>query len=159
VAPDLMALHLALRALPESADVVVDSSLSMFWGLQASGGEDQERYVRVGRSRHYVGICKRRGRALSLLTFATLMLEEYIVCVLRRAETVIRAPRGITTALVEGGLATDKAIPVSNGISTDLLDAIVHGTAGKVENRRPVAYAGGIGYNQHSGGCWKPPRC
>jgi colanic acid biosynthesis glycosyl transferase WcaI len=86
------------------------------------------------------------------MIFAARMLERYILSALRRADLVIGASRGIRTALVEEGVDPDKAITVPNGISTELLEAIMEGTAGKVENLRPVvAYAGLIGYNQDLG--------
>jgi glycosyltransferase involved in cell wall biosynthesis len=98
------------------------------------------------------GYAKEVAGTSPTMIFAARMLERYILSALRRADLVIGASRGITTVVVEGGVDHDKAITVPNGISTDLLEAIMQGTAGKVENRRPVvAYAGLIGYNQDLG--------
>ena len=149
----IMTLRLALRALPESVDILLTSSPSMFLGPAG---------LAVARAKNAKFACDIRdvtwGYAKDVagtsptMIFAARMLERYILSALRRADLVIGASRGITTVVVEGGVDHDKAITVPNGISTDLLEAIMQGTAGKVENRRPVvAYAGLIGYNQDLG--------
>jgi colanic acid biosynthesis glycosyl transferase WcaI len=149
----IMTLRLALRALPESVDILLTSSPSMFLGPAG---------LAVARAKNAKFACDIRdvtwGYAKEVagtsptMIFAARMLERYILSALRRADLVIGASRGITTVVVEGGVDHDKAITVPNGISTDLLEAIMQGTAGKVENRRPVvAYAGLIGYNQDLG--------
>jgi glycosyltransferase involved in cell wall biosynthesis len=149
----LMALRLALRALPESADIVVTSSPSMFLGpvglavarIRNAAFVWDVRDITWGYARDVAG-------PSPVMTFATRMLEKYIIYALRRADLVIGASRGISSVVVEGGVIPAKTITVPNGISTDLLGAIVQGMAGKVENRRPVvAYAGVIGYNQNLG--------
>jgi colanic acid biosynthesis glycosyl transferase WcaI len=149
----LMTLRLALRALPESADIVVTSSPSMFLGpvglavarIRNAAFVWDVRDITWGYARDVAG-------SSPVMTFATRMLEKYIIYALRRADLVIGASRGITTVVVESGVTPAKTITVPNGISSDLLGAIVQGMAGKVENRRPmVAYAGVIGYNQNLG--------
>jgi colanic acid biosynthesis glycosyl transferase WcaI len=149
----LMALRLALRALPEPADIVVTSSPSMFLGpvcLALARARKAKfawdvRDVTWGYARDVAGPSLVR-------TFAARVLERYILYALRRADLVVGASRGITRLLVEGGVEPGKTVTVPNGISTDMLGDIVQRTAGKVENRRPiVAYAGLIGYNQGLG--------
>jgi colanic acid biosynthesis glycosyl transferase WcaI len=149
----LMALRLALRALPESVDILVTSSPSMFLGPAglAVARAKNAKFAWDVRDITW-GYAKDVAGSSPTMIFAARMLERYILSALRRADLVIGASRGITTVLVEGGVDPDKAITVPNGISTDLLEAIMQGTAGKVENRRPVvAYAGLIGYNQDLG--------
>jgi colanic acid biosynthesis glycosyl transferase WcaI len=149
----LMALRLALRALPESGDILVTSSPSMFLGpvCLAVARAKNAKFAWDVRDITW-GYAKDVAGSSRAMIFAARMLERYILSALRRADLVIGASRGITTVLVEGGVDPDRAITVPNGISTELLEAIVQGTAGKVENRRPVvAYAGLIGYNQDLG--------
>ena len=149
----LMALRLALRALPESVDILVTSSPSMFLGPAglAVARAKNAKFAWDVRDITWEYAKDVAGSSPTMI-FAARMLERYILSALRRADLVIGASRGITTVLVEGGVDPDKAITVPNGISTDLLEAIMQGTAGKVENRRPVvAYAGLIGYNQDLG--------
>src|SRR5215211_1036519 len=149
----VMALRLALRALPESADILVTSSPSMFLGpvglalarIKKAKFVWDVRDITWGYAKDVAGRSRR-------LTFAARMLEKYMIYALRRADLVVGASQGITSMLLESGVEIGRAITVPNGISTDLLDAIVQGTAGEVENRRPVvAYAGVIGYNQNLG--------
>ncbi len=149
----VMALRLALRALPESADIVVTSSPSMFLGPVGLAVAKVKNAAFVWDIRDITwGYARDVAGHSPVMTFATRMLEKYILYALRRADLVIGASRGITTVVVEGGVTPAKTITVPNGISTDLLGAIVQGTAGKIENRRPVvAYAGVIGYNQNLG--------
>jgi colanic acid biosynthesis glycosyl transferase WcaI len=146
----LMAIRLALQALPESADIVVTSSPSMFLGpvgLVVAKAKDARfvwdvRDVTWGYARDVVG----SSRAM---VFATRLLEKYILYALRRADLVVGVSPGITRVLVAGGVESGRTITVPNGISTDLLDAIVKRTATKVENQRPlITYAGAIGYAQ-----------
>ena len=147
----LMAIRLAFRALPEPVDILVTSSPSMFLGPVglAVARVKNAKFVWDVRDITW-GYAKDVAGTSPLMTFATRMLEKYILYALRRADLVVGASHGITTVLVEGGVAPNKAITVPNGISTELLDAIVKKTAGKVENRRPmVSYAGVIGYNQN----------
>jgi colanic acid biosynthesis glycosyl transferase WcaI len=149
----VMALLLALRALPESADILVTSSPSMFLGpvglavarIKKAKFVWDIRDITWGYAKDVAGRSRR-------LTFAARMLEKYMLYALRRADLVVGASQGITELLLEGGVEIGRMIMVPNGISTDLLDAIVQGAAGEVENRRPVlAYAGVIGYNQNLG--------
>jgi len=149
----LMALRLALRTLPESIDILLTSSPSMFLGpvgLTVARANNAKfawdvRDITWGYAKDVAG-------SSPTMIFAARMLERYILSALRRADLVIGASRGITRVLVESGVDPDRAITVPNGISTDLLEAVMQGTAGKVENRRPVvAYAGLIGYNQDLG--------
>jgi len=149
----VMALRLGLRVLPEPVDILVTSSPSMFLGpvglavarIKRAAFVWDIRDITWGYARDVAGRSRR-------LAFAARVLERYMLYTLRRADLVIGASRGITGVLVEGGVETGRAITVPNGISTDLLDAIVQGTAGEVENRRPVVtYAGVIGYNQNLG--------
>jgi len=149
----VMALLLALRALPESADILVTSSPSMFLGpvglavarIKKAKFVWDIRDITWGYAKDVAGRSRR-------LTFAARMLEKYMLYALRRADLVVGASQGITELLLEGGVEIGRMITVPNGISTDLLDAIVQGAAGEVENRRPVvAYAGVIGYNQNLG--------
>jgi colanic acid biosynthesis glycosyl transferase WcaI len=149
----IMTLRLALRALPESVDILLTSSPSMFLGPAglAVARVKNAKFAWDVRDITW-GYAKDVAGSSPTMIFAARMLERYILSALRRADLVIGASRGITTVLVEGGVDPDKAITVPNGISTDLLEAIMQGTAGKVENRRPVvAYAGLIGYNQDLG--------
>ena len=148
----LMALRLALRALSEPVDILVTSSPSMFLGpvslafarLRNAKFVWDVRDITWGYARDVAG-------SSPVMTFATRILEKYILYALRRADLVIGASRGITRTLVESGVEPAKTITVLNGISTELLEAIVR-TSGRVENRRPVvAYAGLIGYNQNLG--------
>jgi colanic acid biosynthesis glycosyl transferase WcaI len=146
----LMAVRLALRALPEHIDILVTSSPSMFLGPVglAVARARNARFVWDIRDITW-RYAREVGERSLVMTFGARMLERYIYYVLRRADLVIGASYGITRALVESGVESDKTITVPNGISTDLLRDIVHGTAGKVENMRPVVtYAGLIGYNQ-----------
>jgi colanic acid biosynthesis glycosyl transferase WcaI len=149
----LMALRLALRALPGSVDILVTSSPSMFLGPVglATARAKNAKFAWDVRDITW-GYAKDVAGSSPTMIFAARMLERYILSALRRADLVIGASRGIRTALVEEGVDPDKAITVPNGISTELLEAIMEGTAGKVENLRPVvAYAGLIGYNQDLG--------
>ena len=149
----VMALRLALRALPESADILVTSSPSMFLGPMglAVARAGNAKFVWDVRDITW-GYAKDVAGPSPIMTLATRMLEKYILYALRRADLVIGASHGITRVLVEGGVEPGNAITIPNGISTDLLDAIVQATVGDVENRRPVvAYAGVIGYNQDLG--------
>jgi colanic acid biosynthesis glycosyl transferase WcaI len=149
----VMALRLALRALPESADILVTSSPSMFLGPVGLAVARIKRATFVWDIRDITwGYAKDMAGRSRRLTFAASMLEKYMLFALRRSDLVVGASEGIIRVLVEGGVEIDRVITVPNGISTDLLDAIVQGTAGEAENRRPVvAYAGVIGYNQNLG--------
>lgn len=149
----LMALRLALRALPQSIDILVTSSPSMFLGpvgLAAARARSAKfvwdvRDITWGYARDFAG-------SSPAMLLATRMLEKYILFALRQADLVIGASPGITKVLVESGVEPGRTITVPNGISTDLLDDIVQRTAKKAENHRPVvAYAGLIGYNQGLG--------
>jgi glycosyltransferase involved in cell wall biosynthesis len=149
----LMALRLALRALPDSADIVVTSSPSMFLGpvTMVVARAKKARFVWDVRDITW-GYAKDVAGSSPTMIFATGILERYVLHALRRADLVIGASRGITRVLVDGGVKPERTITVPNGISTDLLETIVQSTSGKVENRRPVvAYAGVIGYNQDLG--------
>jgi colanic acid biosynthesis glycosyl transferase WcaI len=148
----LMALRLALRTLPEPVDILVTSSPSMFLGpvgLAVARSKNAKfvwdvRDITWGYARDVAG-------SSPVMTLATRILEKYILYALRRADLVIGASRGITQTLVECGVEPGRTTTVLNGISTELLEAIVR-TSGRVENRRPVvAYAGLIGYNQNLG--------
>lgn len=149
----LMAIRLALRALHESMDILVTSSPSMFLGPAALAVARAKNAKLVWDVRDITwGYARDVAKSSRLRTVAARLLEAYMFFALRRADLVVGASDGITRVLVEGGVEVGKAITVPNGISTDLLDAIVQGTAGKMENRRPVvAYAGVIGYNQGCG--------
>jgi colanic acid biosynthesis glycosyl transferase WcaI len=153
VREQVMALRLALRALPESADILVISSPSMFLGPVGLAVARMKGAKFVWDVRDITwGYAKDVARASRKLTFAARMQEKYMLYALRRTDLVIGASQGITDVLVESGVEIDRAVTVPNGISTDLLDTIVQGTAGKVDNRRPmVVYAGVIGYNQDLG--------
>jgi glycosyltransferase involved in cell wall biosynthesis len=149
----LMALRLALRVLPESADILVTSSPSMFLGpvgLAVARAKKAKfawdvRDITWGYARDVAG-------PSPVMTFATRLLEKYILFALRRADLVVGASQGITRMLIDSGVDAGRTITVANGISADLLGDIVQRTAGKVKNRRPVvAYAGVIGYNQNLG--------
>src|SRR5215212_2963935 len=148
----LMALRLALQALHESMDILVTSSPSMFLGPAALAVARAKNAKLVWDVRDITwGYARDVAKSSRLRTVAARLLEAYMFFALRRADLVVGASDGITKVLVEGGVEAGKAITVPNGISTDLLDAIVQGTAEKMENRRPVvAYAGVIGYNQGS---------
>ena len=149
----LMALRLALRALPEPVDILVTSSPSMFLGPVglAVARARNAKFVWDVRDITW-GYAKDVAGPSPTMAFAARMLERYVSYALRRADLVVGASHGITRVLVEGGVEPDKAITVPNGISTDLLGEIVQRTADKVEKRRPiVAYAGVIGYNQGLG--------
>ena len=149
----VMALRLALRALPEPADIVVTSSPSMFLGPVGLAVARIKKATFVWDIRDITwGYAKDVAGRSRRLTFAARMLEKYMLHTLRRADLIVGASQGITRVLLEGGVESGRAITVPNGISTDLLDAIVQGAAGEAENRRPVvAYAGVIGYNQSLG--------
>ena len=149
----LMAFRLALRTLPESIDILVTSSPSMFLGpvgLAVARAKNAKfvwdvRDITWGYARDIAGTS-------SAMVFAARMLERYILYTLRRADLVVGASSGITRVLIEGGVEPGKTITVPNGIAPDLLDDIVRRTVEKAENRRPlVAYAGLIGYNQSLG--------
>src|SRR5215212_1291311 len=148
----LMALRLALRTLSEPVDILVTSSPSMFLGpvglavarLKNAKFVWDVRDITWGYARDVAG-------PSAVMTFATRILEEYILYALRRADLVVGASHGITGVLVRGGVEPGKTITVPNGISPELLEAIVQ-NSGRAENRRPVvAYAGLIGYNQDLG--------
>jgi colanic acid biosynthesis glycosyl transferase WcaI len=153
VREQVMALRLALRALTESADILITSSPSMFLGPAGLAVAKIKKAAFVWDVRDITwGYARDVAGPSPVMTFATRMLEKYVFYALRRADLVIGASDGITTALINGGVASDRTITIPNGISTDLLNAILQGTAGQVENRRPVvAYAGVIGYNQNLG--------
>jgi len=147
-----MALRLALRTLSEPVDILVTSSPSMFLGpvglavarLKNAKFVWDVRDITWGYARDVAG-------PSAVMTFATRILEEYILYALRRADLVVGASHGITGVLVRGGVEPGKTITVPNGISPELLEAIVQ-NSGRAENRRPVvAYAGLIGYNQDLG--------
>src|SRR5215213_1058620 len=148
----LMVLRLALRTLSEPVDILVTSSPSMFLGpvglavarLKNAKFVWDVRDITWGYARDVAG-------PSAVMTFATRILEEYILYALRRADLVVGASHGITGVLVRGGVEPGKTITVPNGISPELLEAIVQ-NSGRAENRRPVvAYAGLIGYNQDLG--------
>ena len=149
----LMALRLALRALPEPMDILVTSSPSLFLGPVALAVARVRNARLVWDVRDITwGYAEDVAKSSRLMTLATRMLEAYMFYALRRADLVVGASHGITRVLVEGGVEDGKVVTVPNGISTDLLDVIVQSTAGRVKNRRPVvAYAGVIGYNQALG--------
>ena len=124
-ASSVMALRLALRALPESVDILVTSSPSMFLGpVGLAVAKVKKRQVRVGCSRHYVGIRERCGRAFAQDDLRRAYAGEvYDLYALRRADLVVGASQGITSDAGGGrGRDRDKAITVPNGISTDLLE-------------------------------------
>ncbi|MBA3473439.1 MAG: glycosyltransferase family 4 protein [Rubrobacter sp.] len=149
----LMALRLALRALPESVDIVVTSSPSMFLGPVglAVARARNAKFVWDVRDITW-GYAEDVAGPSSMMAFAARVLGRYVSYALRRADLVVGASHGITRVLAEGGVEPGRTITVPNGIATDLLYDIVQRTAGKVENQRPtVAYAGLIGYNQGLG--------
>jgi len=149
----LMAVRLALRALPEPVDILVTSSPSMFLGPVglAVARVKNAKFVWDVRDITW-GYARDTAGTSPTMTAAARMLERYMSYVLRRADLVIGASHGITRVLVEGGVESSRAITVPNGISTALLDDIVRETTGKVQNPRPVVtYAGLIGYNQGLG--------
>lgn len=146
----VMAVRLALRALPEPVDILVTSSPSMFLGPVglAVARVKNAKFAWDVRDITW-GYAKDAAGSSATMALAARMLERYMFYALRRADLVIGASRGITKLLVEGGVEPGKTVTVPNGISPDLLHAIVQRTAGNVEKRRPVvAYAGLIGYNQ-----------
>jgi glycosyltransferase involved in cell wall biosynthesis len=146
----VMAVRLALRALLEPVDVLVTSTPSMFLGPVGLVVARVKNAKFAWDVRDITwGYAKDAAGPSATMALAARMLERYIFYALRRADLVIGASRGITKLLVEGGVEPGKTVTVPNGISPDLLHAIVQRTAGKVEKRRPVvAYAGLIGYNQ-----------
>ena len=148
----IMALRLALRTLPEPVDILVTSSPSMFLGPVGLAVARLKHAKFVWDVRDITwGYAKDVAGPSPVMTFATRILEKYILWALRRADLVIGASHGISRMLVEGGVEPGRTITVPNGISPELLEAIVQ-TSGRVENRRPVvAYAGLIGYNQNLG--------
>jgi colanic acid biosynthesis glycosyl transferase WcaI len=148
----LMALRLAFWTLREPVDILVTSSPSMFLGpvglavarLKNAKFVWDVRDITWGYARDVAG-------SSPVMTFATRVLEKYILYALRRADLVVGASHGITRMLVEGGVEPGRTITVLNGISPELLEDIVR-TSGTGKNRRPVvAYAGLIGYNQNLG--------
>jgi colanic acid biosynthesis glycosyl transferase WcaI len=147
----LMAIRLGIRALPEPADIVITSSPSMFLGPVGLAAARAKNATFVWDVRDITwGYARDVSGPSPVMTFATRMLEKYILHALRRTDLVVGASHGISTVLLEGGVTPDKTITVLNGISTEMLDAILQGTAGKVENQRPlVSYAGVLGYNQN----------
>jgi glycosyltransferase involved in cell wall biosynthesis len=149
----VMAFRMALRAVLEAPDILLTSSPSMFLGpvglavarLRGAKFVWDVRDITWGYARDVTA-------ASSAKTVAVRAIEEYMFFVLRRTDLAVGASRGITRALVEGGVDPDKAITIPNGISTELLDDILQSTAVRVEKRRPlVAYAGVVGYNQGLG--------
>jgi colanic acid biosynthesis glycosyl transferase WcaI len=149
----IMALRLALRALPEPIDILVTSSPSMFLGPVALAVARVKNARLVWDVRDITwGYAEDVAKSSRLMTLAARVLEAYMFYALRRADLVVGASHGISRVLVEGGVEAGKVITVPNGISTEWLDVIVQSTSEKAENRRPVvAYAGVIGYNQALG--------
>ena len=149
----MMAFRLALRALLEPVDLLITSSPSMFLGpvglavsrLRGAKFVWDVRDITWGYARDVTAASPVKAGAVRAI-------EEYMFFALRRTDLVVGASHGITRALVEGGVDSDRIITVPNGISTELLNDIVQSTAVRVEKRRPmVAYAGVIGYNQGLG--------
>jgi colanic acid biosynthesis glycosyl transferase WcaI len=148
----LMALGLAARALPVSADIVVVSSPTMFLGpvglmLARSKRANFVWDVRDITWRYASEVVGASPR----IVFGAKMLERYMIPVLYRADLLIGATPGVTRILVESGAPPDRTITISNGISPDLLN-IGQETDEGVARRRPVvAFAGVFGYNQGIG--------
>jgi colanic acid biosynthesis glycosyl transferase WcaI len=149
-----MAIRMALRALPESVDLLVVSTPSMFLGPVGLAVARAQRAKFVWDVRDITwGYAKDTAGKSPVMAIAASALETYMLYTLRRADLVVGASRGISRALVEAGAAYDKTVTIPNGISASLLETIAQQTAEKkVEKSRPiVAYAGLIGYNQGLG--------
>jgi glycosyltransferase involved in cell wall biosynthesis len=148
-----MALRMALRALPESVDILIASTPSMFLGPVGLAVARARRAIFVWDVRDITwGYAKDTAGESPMMAIAASALERYMLYTLRRADLVVGASHGISRALVEGGAEPGRTITIPNGISASLLETIAQRTAENVEKRRPiVAYAGLIGYNQGLG--------
>src|SRR5919107_1957113 len=114
----LMALRLALRALPEPVDILVTSSPSMFLGPVGLAVARARKAKFVWDVRDITwGYAKDVAGASPIMAFVACMLQKYIFYTLRRADLVVGANHGITRMLVEGGVESDKTSTVPNGIA------------------------------------------
>jgi len=148
----IMAFRVAARGLRRSPDIIIASSPSMFLGPVALLLARAKRAKFVWEIRDVTwSYAKEKAGSFSVMRLFNLVLEKYMLYVLRRADLVIGATDGITDILIESGLALERAVTIRNGISSDLLDAI-RKTSGRLGKGRPkVTYAGAIGYNQELG--------
>jgi colanic acid biosynthesis glycosyl transferase WcaI len=148
-----MALRMALRALPESMDILVASTPSMFLGPVGLAVARARRAKFVWDVRDITwGYAKDTAGKSPVMAIAASGLEWYMLYTLRQADLVIGASRGISRALVEDGAEPSRTITIPNGLSASLLEVIAQRTAENVEKRHPiVSYVGLIGYNQGLG--------
>jgi colanic acid biosynthesis glycosyl transferase WcaI len=148
----LMALGLAARAVPVSADIVVVSSPTMFLGPVGLMLARSKRANFVWDVRDITWrYASQVVGASPMIAFGAQVLEKYMIPVLVRADLLIGATPGVTRILVGSGAPPDKTITISNGISPDLLNIEQKTEEGVVRRRPMVAYAGVFGYNQGIG--------
>jgi colanic acid biosynthesis glycosyl transferase WcaI len=145
----VMALGLAGRAILMPADIVIATSPTMFLGPVALLLAKIKRARFVWDVRDITWNYAREVAGDStIMAFGLRMLERYMLFVLRRAGVVVGATPGVTKLLVKSGVAPERAITVSNGVSQDILNVPQQFGMERAPNQRPsVVYAGLFGRN------------
>jgi glycosyltransferase involved in cell wall biosynthesis len=148
-----MALGIAGRAILMPADIVIATSPTMFLGpvalllakLKRARFVWDVRDITWNYAREVAGDSK-------VMAFGLRMLEQYMLFVLRQAALVVGATPGVTKLLVERGVAPERAITVSNGVSQDILDVPQQFGMERAPKKRPsVVYVGLFGRNHGLG--------
>ena len=149
----VMALGLAGRAILMPADIVIATSPTMFLGPAALVLAKIKRATFVWDVRDITWNYARDVAGDStIMAFGLRMLEQYMLFVLRQASLVVGATPGVTKLLVESGVAPERAITVSNGVSQDILGVPQKFSMERAAKKRPsVVYAGLFGRNHGLG--------
>lgn len=144
----VMVLRLAARATTKPADILLASSPSMFLGPVALALAKAKRAKFVWDVRDITwNYAKEVSGNSSIMTFGLRALEKYMLFVLRRADLVVGATPGVTKMLVGSGLAPEKAMTVSNGVSQEMLNVPQKPRKSSPNLRPRVVYAGLMGRN------------
>ncbi len=144
----VMALRLATRAVSRPADMVLTSSPSMFLGPVALVLARAKRAKFVWDVRDPTWNYAREVAGTStIMALGLRALERYMLFALRRADLVVGATPGLTRMLIESGLAPERAITISNGVSQEMLNVPQKSGASPPNARPRVVYAGLIGRN------------
>ncbi len=145
----LMVFRLAARAVFIPADIIVTSPPSMFFcpvGLLLARAK-RAKFVCDVRDVTWE-YTRESAETSPMVRFGMRVLKKYVLFALRRADLVVGVTPGITQVLIESGVASEKAVTISNGVSPDLLDVVPRTGKSMVRQRPIVAYAGLVGYNQ-----------
>ncbi len=148
----VMAVRLAARAATRPADILLTSSPSMFLGPVGLVLARAKRAKFVWDVRDISwNYAREVAGASPIMALGLRALERYMLFVLRRADLVVGATPGVTRMLVESGLAPERAITISNGVSQEMLNVPPMPGTSSPNPRPKVVYAGLIGRNHSLG--------